>query len=238
MGKLLWKNTDRGNIWHVTAGNVNNDPRPEVLTTAADGKVHIYDSQGRYLRSLDPGFYATTVRWWQLSQKKPIVRRQEPSVIQSEQADEPGLIIVAGGDGPKSRLAALDSRGDAQWSLEIPAPVTNMAIAVERPWLALSCQDGNVCVVDLAAGREIARVGGQGAGANVAWLPVDESPPLLVIVAKRQVASLSNHCHAALASAGGILPRILSFSVIWRRRPRLYLQTRCTLGLVGGSHEA
>jgi outer membrane lipoprotein-sorting protein len=91
------------------------------------------------------------------------------------------LIIVAGSGEHKVPLAALDATGKTQWSLELPAAVANAATASDRPWLALSCRDGSVRVVDLLAGKEIAHLGDQGGGADLAWLSVDQGDPLLVI---------------------------------------------------------
>ena len=64
-GQLLWKNTDRGNIWHVAAGNVDGDAKLEVLTTCVTGMVQVFDAEGKHLRDIDPDFYAHMVRIWQ-----------------------------------------------------------------------------------------------------------------------------------------------------------------------------
>ena len=64
-GHLLWKNTDLGNVWHVTAGDVDGNAQPEVLATSSAGKVAVFDAQGKHLRDIDPGFYTHTVRVWQ-----------------------------------------------------------------------------------------------------------------------------------------------------------------------------
>jgi outer membrane lipoprotein-sorting protein len=97
------------------------------------------------------------------------------------------LLIVSGSGQRKVPLAALDSQGKTLWSLDISAAVANAATCAERPWLALSLRDGNVRVVDMAAGKEIAHLGDQGGGAGVAWLPVDEGAPLLVIATDGQL---------------------------------------------------
>ena len=80
-GHLLWKNTDRGNIWHVAAGNVGGNARPQVLTTSADGKVHIFDAKGKHLRYIDPGLYTTMVRTWQQTElsNQPYLSNQHDS---------------------------------------------------------------------------------------------------------------------------------------------------------------
>jgi hypothetical protein len=45
-GKLLWKSTAIGNVWHVCAGDVLGEGKPQVVATSAAGKVHIFDSGG------------------------------------------------------------------------------------------------------------------------------------------------------------------------------------------------
>ena len=61
-GHLLWKNTEMGNVSHVTAGNVDASSGPEVITTSATGKVSIFDGAGKHLRDIDPGIYGSMVR--------------------------------------------------------------------------------------------------------------------------------------------------------------------------------
>jgi len=110
--------------------------------------------------------------------------------VQEGDANKPAChIIVAGGDKDKVPLASVDFQGNTRWSLELSAttnaPMTmvqNAVVASQRPWLALSLQPGDVRVVDLEAGKEIARVPGGGQGlADVAWLPVEGDAPLLIV---------------------------------------------------------
>ncbi len=91
------------------------------------------------------------------------------------------LILVAGTGEHEVPLAALDVEGKARWSLKLSAAVANLAARADKPWLALALRDGNVRVVDLAAGKELAHVGRQGETADVAWLPLAEGKSLLVI---------------------------------------------------------
>jgi outer membrane lipoprotein-sorting protein len=162
-GQLLWKKTNRANIWRVAAGDVDGDGKPEVLSTSVDGKVQVFNAQGDHLRDIDPDFHAHTVLTWR------------------ESADKPALILVASFGKGKATLALLDFNEKTRWSLELSAAVADAAICAERPWLALSLQDGTVRIVDLVAGKEIAHLGGQGVNAGVAWLPVEGRVPLLVI---------------------------------------------------------
>ncbi len=164
-GKLLWKNTDVANVWHVAAGNVVGDARPVVVTASAAGKVHIFNAEGKRLRDLEPGFYSNMVRTWQQTDGDKSVR----------------LIIAAGTSEPKTTVAAMNPQGETRWSLELSARVGNAVTCRQRPWLALTLADGSVRLVNLMAGKEIAHVGGQGGLADVAWLPAKEGDPLLVI---------------------------------------------------------
>ena len=172
-GKLLWKNTDVANVWHVDAGNVDGDAWPAVVTTSADGKVHIFNAKGEHLRNLEPGFYGNMVRTW-----------QQPGV------DKPlRLIIVAGTSGAKTTVAAINPQGETRWSLELSARVGNAVTCRQRPWLALTLADGSVRVINVVAGKEIAHVGGQGDLTDVAWLPAKNRDPLLVIATRVELAA-------------------------------------------------
>lgn len=170
-GKLLWKNTDVGNVWHVDAGNVDGDARPAVVTTSGAGKVHVFDAEGKHLRDLDPGFYGNIVRTWQQPDGgKPVC-----------------LIIVAGTSEPKTTIAAMNPQGDTRWSFELPARVGKAITCRQKPWLALTLMDGSVRVINLLTGKEIAHVSGQGQAADVAWMPVKEGDPLLVIATNAEL---------------------------------------------------
>jgi outer membrane protein assembly factor BamB len=164
-GRLLWKNTDIGNVWHVAAGKVDGDALPVVVTTSAAGKIHVFDAEGKRLRDLGPGFYGNMVRTWQQTGGDKPVR----------------LIIVAGTSERRTTVAAMTPQGKTRWSLELPAPVGNAATSQQTPWLALTLADGSVRVINVMAGKEIARIGGQGELADVAWLSAKEGDPLLVV---------------------------------------------------------
>ena len=98
-GELLWKNTKSGNIWHVAAGDVDGDGKPEVLSTCVTGKVQVFSGEGKHLRDLDPDFYAHMIRTWRQPEAKP------------------ALIVVAGG-GNEPILALFDFKEKARgnWS--------------------------------------------------------------------------------------------------------------------------
>lgn len=164
-GKLLWRNTNLRNVWHVAAGNLDGGARPAVVTTSAAGKVHIFNAEGKHLRDLEPGFYGNMVRTWQPTGGDPPIP----------------LIIVAGTGKSHGTVAAMNPQGEMRWSLGLSARVGNAVTCRQRPWLALTLADGSVRVINLVAGKEIARVDGQGELADVAWLSAREGDPLLVV---------------------------------------------------------
>ncbi|HEV3136418.1 MAG TPA: M56 family metallopeptidase [Pirellulales bacterium] len=163
-GKLLWKNTDFGNVWHVAAGNIDGDARPEILAVSA--AVHVLDAEGKHLRDLNPGFYVEMVRVWE-------------NAVKDKSA---AVIVVAGTDASKkTTVAGLNPQGTTQWSFDPAARVVNAVTSGDKPWLALTLADGGVRVIDVVAGKEIGQIGNQGERADTAWLPVTDGVPLLVV---------------------------------------------------------
>ena len=162
-GKPLWKETSIANVWHVTAGNIEGDARPEVVCTSASGKVHVFNGEGHFQRALDAGIYATMIRTWQPLDKSP------------------DRIIVAGTVNKVEKMAAIDSNANDFWSLELKHRVVSAATCQQKPWLAFTLADGTAHIIDVTQGNEIARVGGQGDMTDAAWMPVQQGDPLLVI---------------------------------------------------------
>ena len=170
-GKLLWKNTDLGNVWHVTAGNVDGDALPEVISTSAEGEVHIFDGTGKHLRDLDPGIYGNMVRTC-------------PSGGDDKAFD---LIVVGGKGDDKEELVALDSEGNKRWSLAVATNVASAAGCRTKPWIAAAVADGTVHIIDATSGTEIAHAAAQGKQAEVAWLTPAEGDPLVVVATGREL---------------------------------------------------
>jgi thiol-disulfide isomerase/thioredoxin len=164
-GKLLWKDSTIGNVWHVTAGNVDGDARPEVITTSATGQVHIFDAAGKHLRDLEPGVYGYMVRTC-------------PSVGEDKSLE---TIIVAGQGKKSEEVVALDAQGNQLWSVALPARVESAATCRLKPWVAVATGDGSVRVIDVGTGQEIGHAAGQGPRAEVGWLSPPEGDPLLVV---------------------------------------------------------
>ena len=143
-GKPLWSDNTLANVNSVTAGNVDGDPRLEVLATSVPGTVHVFNADGKHLRTLDPGIYCSTVRIWH------------------NPGDAKGLdvIIVAGSDEEKQTLKSLTPEGKVRWSLDLPEDVVHMVTCPNAPWVALALSDGSVRVIDVQKGKEVAHATG------------------------------------------------------------------------------
>ncbi|HEY1304773.1 MAG TPA: hypothetical protein VGF24_14520 [Vicinamibacterales bacterium] len=162
-GQLRWKSTAIGNVWHVAVGDVLGRGRPQVVTTSALGRVHIFngDGDGR-VDAVAPGVYASMVRVQKVSG-----------------GDDSATILVSGTDYLRmvSTVIALTGDGASRWRLELPGIVSTANIASSRPWLALGTQDGKVYVVDAVGGKTLGQVSGQGRP-EVGWIG---DPPLLLV---------------------------------------------------------
>ena len=162
-GELLWKSTDVANIWHVCAGPMAAGGQPQVICTAADGKVHIFGSDGKGAKEFDTGGYVSLVRLAAL----------EPKV-------DTAMMVVAG-SAPQGaqkeetvRLSGLAGAGPAKWSLDLPVSgkgdgIGSAVLASGRGWLAVAMNSGTVHVIGIEKGEIIASVSGQGSYPKVAW---------------------------------------------------------------------
>jgi peroxiredoxin len=172
-GELLWKYTQIGNVWHVCAGNVNGEDGLEVITTSAQGRVHVFDARGKRIKDLDPGLYANMVRAARVS------------------ADDTGVHLLAGGtsQGNREAMVLMDFAGRKKWTLDLAAGdghIDSAAVARSRPLAAVGLRGGMVRVVDLSRGRVIAEASGQGQRPQVDWSePGQDRPPLLLVATGR-----------------------------------------------------
>ncbi len=173
-GKRLWKRSDIGNVWHVTAGDVDGDGKPEVITTSAQGKVHVFAAaDGKPVMQLNPGIYAT------------MVRVAAGRAIAPAKGD---LILVAGTKTPEQgvSIAALGADDKVQWTTAIAADVPScdsMAVTPDGKWAALGLRGGRVCVVDVTSGKIVASTGDQGRTPAVAWAAKPNGSGSLLLVA-------------------------------------------------------
>jgi hypothetical protein len=172
-GQLLWQSAGIGNVWHVSAGDVVGNGKPQVVTTSALGRVHVFSVDGKDRRDLDPGFYANMVRVGKLSEK-----------------DAAATILAAGsiaaGSGNALGLVALSADGRKKWTLQLESNGQSSAysafLARGKPWLAVGMQGGQVTVIDAEAGAVIASIDGQGLLPEVSWMgDSDNGSPLLIV---------------------------------------------------------
>lgn len=164
-GHLLWKSTDVANIWHVSAGPMTLGGPPQVLCTAADGKVHIFGSDGKTAKEFDTGGYVNLVSLAALEPKTDAVMMvvAGPTPQGAQKAEE-------------IRLSALAGAGPSKWSRDLPLSekgdrIGSVAFAAGRGWLAVAMNSGTVHVLETQQGEIIATVNGQGSYPRVAWTP-------------------------------------------------------------------
>jgi hypothetical protein len=169
-GKLIWKSTTIGNVWHVSGGDVRGNGKPQVVTTSALGKVHIFSDDGTGRVDLDPGVYATMVRVGRISEK------------------DTTATIFAGGttaDNKSAILTALTADGVKKWSLTLTGPgrpsFYSAYLAPGKPWMVLS-MTGILYVVDDEHGAVIATLDGLGQTPEAIWLAgKGGADPILVV---------------------------------------------------------
>jgi len=174
-GERLWKRTDLGNVWHVTAGDMDGDGGVDVVTTSAQGKVHITSAaDGKPLRTLDPGLYANMVR--------TAPGRSVPGLK--------GDVVLVVGTAPSGlAMVALGGDGKTLWTTPLPADTQScdaLSVSPDGRWAAAGLRGGRVCVVELVGGRIVAQVSGQGLTPSTGWLSrADAASPLLVVATGR-----------------------------------------------------
>ena len=177
MGQLLWKSTAIGNVWHVCAGDVLGVGKPQVVTTSAEGAVHVFDGDGKQIKDLDAGCYAQMVRIGKLSETDKAAMM---FVV--------GVLLEEGGNPKTAILACMSGQGDKKWSLELPTGkppyIASAQVASGKPWLAVGVglQGGQVYVVDVEKGEIIASASDQGVTPEVEWASgKDPAGPLLLV---------------------------------------------------------
>jgi peroxiredoxin len=175
-GKLLWKTTDTGNVWHVAAGDFSQAGKTDVVSTAADGKLHVFDADGKKLKDVDVGFYADMVR-------------MAPAVDKMTTAT-----AIAAGSGEKGAvLADVDFSGKKKWELLLPTPdadhIDDLAVATTEPWAAVAMRGGLIHIIDLDSQQRVACVATEGLTPQLAWLPRPDKTPLLVIATGKELSA-------------------------------------------------
>ena len=175
-GKLLWKSTDIANVWHVSEGDFSEVGKANVVATAADGKLHVFDVDGHKLKDIDISFYAEMVR-------------MAPAL----HVNSPSYAIAAGSGDKGATLAAINFGGIQQWQVLLPTPdadhVDDLVVAATAPWVAVAMRGGIVHVIDLESHQRVGCVAGQGTTPQLAWLPRPHDTPLLLVATGRELSA-------------------------------------------------
>lgn len=174
-GELIWKNTQLGNVWHVSAGVIRADGPPVVVSTSAQGMVHVFSADGNRLDDLQTSCYASMVR-----------------IVHGEPLAEPRIVV--GGSGANGEvLLGIDAEGKEQWQVTLAGRgghIDSAQVAPGTPWIAVGMRGGAVHVVDVEQGEVVATAVGQGSVPQVAWLrPDEQSAPLLLVASGRQLTA-------------------------------------------------
>ncbi len=153
-GNLLWNDRSIGNVWHVTAGPMDNKTL-RVLTTSATGQVHVFSVTGERVRNLGTRCYATEIRV----------------------GDQP---FVGGSGNDGSVVATLDPNG---WVTKVSgreAGIASLVAVPSVPWVGVSTVAGNVYALRASNGAVDGVAPGQGRAPQLAWASTAEGPLLIV----------------------------------------------------------
>lgn len=175
-GVRRWQYTNIGNVWHVSAGDVVGDEGVEVVSTSAQGQVHLFDADGKNLQNLAAPVYANMVRVGKL---KP---------------DDPKASIIVCGSGDGEQIVAIDGKGATLWTYSLPTDINScdsLEIATGAPWVAAGLRGGLVVVIDTTSGAALAQVPDMGESPHVAWhSTADGGAPLLLVASGGDLKAL------------------------------------------------
>jgi len=167
-GRMLWKDTSIGNVWHVCAAQVDETADLEVVTTSAEGRVHVFASDARKIKDISTPCYASMVR-----------------------AGPEGLLLVGGLGDDGTQMIGVDPEGKVRWSVALTAGegafIDTASAAMSRPWCAVGLRGGQVLVVDTTEGRIVARAQVRGTRLDVAWCENGQEAPILFVATGRVI---------------------------------------------------
>ena len=173
-GNRLWANSSIGNVWHVTALDLNGDGAMEAVTTSARGDVHVFDgATGRQADGGRTAAYTTLVRGAMVD-------------------GEPMLLRGSGGmQSQTATITAMDTEGQELWQARVQGhgDPGEVRAASSRPWVAAAFRRGLVCVIDATSGEIIAQTDVGGEQPSLAWHET-EAGPLLVVANGNELIAL------------------------------------------------
>lgn len=169
-GNQLWRTRGIGNVWTVTAADINGDGIRRPVSTSAGGTVHIFDESGNQTNLLRPPLYAQFVH-----------------AIPTGANDD--LLLL--GSAPDATLRPMAARiatdGEVRWTTRLELNEQHIRKSSVSPCGSLAAAvtaDGHLFVFDLAAGETVATIQTV-FGAEFDWLARDGASPLLVIASER-----------------------------------------------------
>jgi len=196
-GERLWKRPREANVWNVASGDLDGDGKPEVVSTSAQGQIHVFAaSDGAPLNTLEPGVHATKVR--------VVPGRARPPAK--------GDLILAAGMQSLTKgeaLVALGGDGKIVWTTNLQTKASLcLAVSPDGTLAALGFQGGGVAVVDVATGQILSRVANQGFAPSVAWVTRGEGggENLLLVATQKAINAFRMKMAAPGAPAAAARP--------------------------------
>jgi hypothetical protein len=171
-GQLLWESTTNRYVYHLAAGDVRGEGRPQIVTPSNFGRVHIFSGAGAEIANFDPGTQTSMVRVGKLSDSE---RTATIFAVGAKPTDSAATVNSLSGDGK------------INWSVRLPSNITpptiySASLASGRPWLAVALLGGQVYVVDAKQGTIIGSIDGQSLLPEVGWVAgEDGAAPRLVV---------------------------------------------------------
>jgi hypothetical protein len=151
-GRVLWSDRSIGNVWHVTAGAMD-ERKLRVVTTSAAGQVHVFGTDGARIRNLAARSYATDIRF----------------------GDQP--FFGGMGDTATAAVGTLDPSG---WMKTFSGSIAGFAATPAIPWVAVGTRGGSVYAFRASDGALGGVVTQLGFSPEVAWSRGSAGPLLLV----------------------------------------------------------
>ncbi len=164
-GEMRWKNTNIGNVWYVSGGDLNDNGSVEVVSTAADGNIHIFNSVGTELQVINSPIYAFFV------------------AVDEFIGDSFGPeIITSGSEGDDEIISIYDGNGNFLWEDKIgegDASIFQAACLSQEGLLAIGTRDGQIYVFN-SEGETVFYEQGLGPYVLVTWIEDEDGNNILV----------------------------------------------------------